>query len=97
MILDQQIDAIVRAGVFSSREKAMDAAVQTLFAVKPQLRTEAAIELFRSGEVSLARAAEIAGLDTEGFRELLSDRAIPETIEADSSEEMDRRIAIFLK
>jgi predicted HTH domain antitoxin len=71
-------------------------AVETLFAVRPQLRTEAAVEMFRSGEVSLLRAAEIAGLAFESFRRLLQDRGIPWEIEGESPAQMDQAIADFL-
>jgi predicted HTH domain antitoxin len=95
MIIEKQLEAVVRAGLFRDRQHAMQEAMQTLFAVRPQLRTEAAIELFRSGEVSLLRAAELAGLDFESFRLLLRDRAIPLEIEAENSAEMDRAIDQF--
>jgi predicted HTH domain antitoxin len=95
MIVDQQLEAVVRAGVFRDREHAIREAMHTLFTVRPQLRTEAAVELFRSGEVSLLRAAEMAGLDFESFRLLLRDRGLPWEVEADSSGEMDQAINEF--
>ncbi len=97
MIVEKQLEAVVRAGLFRDRQHAIQEAMQTLFAVRPQLRTEAAIELFRSGEVSLLRAAELAGLDFESFRLLLRDRAIPWEIEAENTAEMDRAIGQFFE
>ena len=97
MIIDQQFEAVVRAGLFRDRQHALQEAMQTLFTVRPQLRTEAALELFRSGEISLLRAAEMAGLDFESFRLLLRDRGIPWEIEADGSAEMDRVIHDFFE
>ena len=96
MIVDQELDAVIRAGVFRDREHAIDEAIETLFVVRPQLRTEAAVELFRSGEVSLLRAAEVAGLDAELFRRLLRDRGIAWEIAAETSDEMDQAITDFL-
>ena len=49
-----------------------------------------------SCKVSLLRAAEIAGLDSESFRRLLRDRGIAWEIEAETSTEMDKAIAGFL-
>ncbi len=95
MIVDQQLEAIVRAGLFRDRQHAIQEAMQTLFTVRPQLRTEAAVELFRSGEISLLRAAELAGLDFESFRLLLRDRAIPWEVETQSSAELDRALHDF--
>jgi predicted HTH domain antitoxin len=95
MIVDQQLEAVLRAGVFRDREHAIREALHTLFTVRPQLRTEAAIELFRSGEISLLRAAEMAGLDFESFRLLLRDRAILWEVETPTSAEMDRAAGDF--
>jgi predicted HTH domain antitoxin len=95
MLVDQQLEAVVRAGLFRDRQHALQEAMQTLFTVRPQLRTEAAVELFRSGEISLLRAAEMAGLDFESFRLLLRDRAIPWEVEAERSAELDRAIQDF--
>ncbi len=95
MIIEQQLDAVVRAGLFRDREHALEEAMRTLFTVRPQLKTEAAIELFRSGDISLLRTAEIAGLDFESFRSILRNRAIPWEVEADSPKDMDQAIAVF--
>ena len=96
VIVERELDAVIRAGLFRDRQHAFQEAMETLFTVRPHLRTEAAVEMFRSGEVSLLRAAEIAGLDFESFRRLLQDRGIPWEIEAESPAEMDQAIADFL-
>jgi len=95
VIVDQQVDAVVRAGVFPDRGHAVAEAMQTLFAVRPQLRTAAAVELFREGEISLLRAAEMAELDFESFRILLAERAIPWEVEAEPSDQIDHAIEAF--
>src|SRR5712691_482466 len=96
MIVDQQLEAVLRAGLFRDRQHAIQEALQTLFAVRPHLRTEAAVELFRSGEISLLRAAEMVGLDFESFRLLLRDRGIAWEVEAQPSAEADRAIDDWL-
>jgi predicted HTH domain antitoxin len=95
MLVDQQLEAVVRAGLFRDRQHAIQEAMNTLFAVRPQLRTEAAIELFRSGEISLLRAAEMAGLDFESLRLLLRDRGLPWEVEAEDATDLDRAIQGF--
>lgn len=92
-VLEKEMDAVVRAGVFRSREEAVGEAVNLLFAVRPSVRLEAAIELFREGEVSLSRAAEMAGTDFITFRGLLADRGVPMVVECDSPEALDADIA----
>lgn len=97
MIVDQELDAVIRAGVFRDREHAIHEALETLFVVRPQLRLEAALEMFRCGEISQLRATEIAGLDSESFRRLLRDRGIVWEIEAEDAAQMDGAIAEFFK
>lgn len=96
MLVEREMDAVIRVGLFRDREHILHEAMTALFATRPILRTEAAVELFRSGDVSLLRAAEMAGLDFESFRRLLQDRGIAWEIEAGSPDEMDRNFRDFL-
>ena len=93
--IDQQLDAVVRAGLFRDRRHALCEATRSLFSIRPHLKTEAAIELFRSGDISLLRGAEIAGLDFETFRSLLRERAIPWEVETTPPGDMDQAITSF--
>jgi predicted HTH domain antitoxin len=46
------------------------------------LETRMAIAQYKQGNVSLARASEIAGVDQEGFKELLREAGIDRYIES---------------
>ena len=94
-VLEQELDAVVRAGLFSSREEALATAVGLLFDARPGMRLEAAIEMFKSDEISLTRGAEIAGLDFITFQQILSERGVPIIIECDTPENMDADAARF--
>jgi len=93
-LLKRELAAAVRAGLFSTEEDALQEALGTFFAAKPNYRLEAAIEMFRSGEVSLSRAAEIAGINRFRFQDLLTQRGITLVIDADETDarEQSRRI-----
>jgi predicted HTH domain antitoxin len=95
MNIEEQFEAVVRAGLFKDRQDAVREAMSTLLAVRPQLRLEAAIELVRSGESSLLRGAEMAGLDFETFRRLLRDRGISWVSEAEDHRQMDQALDAF--
>jgi len=95
--MNQQLDAVVRPGLFADREQVMNRAIQTLFAVQPSLRADAAVELFRRDEISFLRAAEMAGLDFESFRMLLQTRGVDWTVEAESAEAMDEAGEVFFQ
>jgi len=91
-LLARELQAVVRAGLFGSEAEALHEAVSTLFAVKPALRQEAAIELYRCGEVSLSRAAEIAGLTRWRFQDVLAQRGIKIETNADSRDELEKQV-----
>lgn len=92
---DREIAALVRIGLYQSREEVISDAVRNLLLNNRSLRLELALDLFKSDEVSLGRAAEIAGLDRWQFEEVLSERGIPIVIEADPAEAMDKDLALF--
>ncbi len=90
--VDEELSAIVRAGCFSSKEEALREAVQMLLAIKPQLRVEGAIRRYLDEEITLARAAELAGLTRWRFQELLAQRGIRIEIEARPPKELDESV-----
>jgi predicted HTH domain antitoxin len=87
-LVQHGLAAAVRAGLFHDEEEARCEAVSTWFAVKPHLRLEVAIELFKGGEVTLNRAAELAGLNRWQFQDLLAQRGVKIEVEADTAEEL---------
>ncbi len=91
-VQELQLQALLNAGIFHSRGEAIEEAVRMLFTTRPQLKIEAAIQLFREGEVTLGRAAEIAGLTRWEFDALLADRGITRIVECDSAEEMESQV-----
>jgi len=94
---DQEIAALMRLGLYQSREEVISDAVRNLLLNNRSLRLELALDLFKNDEVSLGRAAEIAGLDRWQFEEVLSERGISIVIEADSAEAMDEELAFFFR
>ncbi len=62
-------------------------------AIKKNPRLAKAIELYKQGEVSLGKAAEIANMGIIEFKEKLKGFGITRTIVAESARKMDRKIA----
>lgn len=94
-LAEPEIDALLRTGLYQSREEIISDALHNLLLNNKALRLELAVELFRADEVSLGRAAEIAGTDRWEFQEILHERRIPIIVEAESADAMDRDIARF--
>src|SRR5436853_7915440 len=85
-LLDRELLATVRSGMFRSKAEAVQEALGTFFAAKPQYRLEAALEMYRSGEVTLGRAAEIGGMNSFRFREVWRQRGGRQEIEVDAAD-----------
>ena len=92
MIQELELNALVKAGVFRNRTEAVKEALRLLFASRPQLNVEAAIQLYREGQVTLGRAAEIAGITRWEFETLLMDRSIARSVTSDPTEELERQV-----
>ena len=93
--VDQEVEALVRTGLYKSRDEVISDAIRNLLLNNKPLRVELAIDLFRSDEVSLGRAAELAGMDRWQFQDILHERQIPIIVDVDPAEIMDEDIAYF--
>ncbi|PSQ47254.1 hypothetical protein BRD19_09910 [Halobacteriales archaeon SW_7_65_23] len=91
--VEESIDILRRKGRFSSREEFLDEAVRSFLRENPELRIELAVEQFRSESVSLNRAAEIAGVSAEEFKNILSDRGTERDAGFLSDEEREDRLS----
>lgn len=75
------VDTLAGTEHFASKSDVVRTALRVLTEVKPEYRTDVAVELYRKGEVSLGKAAEIAGVDRESFKEILSERGLKVELE----------------
>ena len=94
--LERKVKALVSGGYYSSKLDVIKDAVKNLFRENSELNINAAIELYRKGEVSLSKAAEIAGVTTIEFKEILAKRGITREIEARPAAEMDKKLKKYL-
>ena len=93
MIQEREMNALVKAGIFHSRTEVVREALRLLFATRPQLNIEAAVQLYREGEITPGRAAEMAGITRWEFETLLMDRGITRFVTSESTEELERQVA----
>ncbi len=96
-LVRESIDILSKSRYYGSKDKLLDEAVRTLLEVKPGLKTEIAVELYKKGTISLTRGSEIAGVSTEGFKEILASRGISRVIRAPSREKIRKEIKLILK
>lgn len=75
--LADDLDTLASVGGYDDSEAVVEDAIRSLLRRRPELRRSLAVEKYRSGEVSLNRAAEIAGSSVEEFKDELAERGIP--------------------
>ena len=80
-LLEDELKAVVQAGGYRSKEDAVRHALEVLLTANDGLRVSTAVELYRQGKVTLARAAEIAQLELESFKEKLAEENVAITID----------------
>ena len=96
-IIEKEIRALIKSGYYGSVDEAVKDAFRTLLNAKPDLRTVAAVELYKEGEVSLGKAAEIAGVTTIEFKDILADRGIRREVGSRSKEELEGGVELIKK
>jgi predicted HTH domain antitoxin len=74
--LEKVMEALLQAKVFPDRLTLQHEAFRALLLLRPELRIEGAIALYRQGEISFARAAELSGLAQEELKYILAARGI---------------------
>ncbi len=89
----KEIDALVKAGYYSSKSDVVKDALRTFLDTKKNLRLAAAVELYKREEISLGKAAEIADVGIIEFKERLAELGITRVIRAESARKMDRELA----
>jgi predicted HTH domain antitoxin len=94
--IERKVKALVDAGYYSNKSEVIKNAVISLFRENTELNVTVAIELYKKGEVSLSKAAEIAGMTTIEFKEILGKRGFTREIEARPAEEMDEKLRKYL-
>lgn len=80
--MSNEIAALVKAGIYSSKSDVAKDAIRLLLNSKPVLKLSAAIELYNEGKVSIGRAAEIAEMSTVDFKEELAARGIKRIVKS---------------
>lgn len=86
------IEHIRELGGYEDRQEVLDDAVRSLLRHNPELRTELAIAKYRDGTISRNRAAELAGVTSAGFSDLLQERGIETSPSELSDEERAKRL-----
>lgn len=94
--LEKEVTALIDAGLYADTDALMIDALEKLVNTKKESLVDAAILLYREGEVTLARAAELAGIHRFEFEAALEAKGISKLVEVDSAEALQEG-ASFIK
>jgi predicted HTH domain antitoxin len=95
--LTQRVNVLVEQGIFEDEERLKNMAYRSLLTLRPELKVEIALSLYKSEQVSLGRAAEIAGLSREELKEIMASRGIERKISSLPQGEVDAGVKRLLK
>jgi len=96
-MIKEGIDSLIRAGYYESRDKLLDDAFRTMLEVRPILKTEMVVELYKTEKISLSRAAEIAGMPTESFKNILEQRGVKRIVKPPSGDKIKKEVELILR
>ncbi len=95
--IEMEMNALVRDGHYANLNEAIKDAFRTLLNVRPELRTSAVIELYKEGEISIGKAAEMVGVSTIEFKDILTGRGFTRNVSSRSKKELDEGVEVINK
>jgi predicted HTH domain antitoxin len=69
-------EKLVKAGLYPNEQTAITEAMRVLWQERPQIRLDWAIHQYQTDEISLAKAADLAGVSFDRMKEVLLMRGI---------------------
>lgn len=87
---EEAINSLIRTKSYASKDDVISDALRALLVLKPSLKTEIAVDLYKTGKVSLWKAADIAGMSLEEFKEFLASRSIKIEVGGSTEESLER-------
>jgi predicted HTH domain antitoxin len=87
-LVKKELKVISNTGLYRDEEEFIKEAINTLLAARKDLRVSIACELYKTDEISLGKACEIASINIEEMKDVLYKRGIRRNVNV-SSEEME--------
>ncbi|OQX22536.1 MAG: hypothetical protein BWK75_00505 [Candidatus Altiarchaeales archaeon A3] len=91
-MLLKEIEAFAKLGGYKDKNEFIKETIKTFFSARKDLRVKVAIDLYRRGEVSLGRCAEIVGVSYDEAINLLTKKGIKIKRGTESVEELNEGV-----
>ena len=72
-----EVEDLVRAGLYPDQEAAVQEALRLLWQERPSVRIALAVYRYQREEMSVARAAALAGVCFDRMKEILAEQGVP--------------------
>jgi len=82
-----EMEAMVRAGLFPDEDALVQEAVRIMWQERPSVRMAVAAHRYQTEELSVARAATLAGVSFDQMKEFLAEQGIPLRLGPETLEE----------
>jgi len=82
-----QLQDLVNAGVYPDADTAVQEALSVLWRQRPQVRIDVAVHHYRTEEISIAKAAALAGVTFDRMKEILIEQGVPLRLGPETLEE----------
>lgn len=93
-LLKMEIEASSETGYYDNKSEFLRDATRTLLAARKDVRIAIACELYKKERISLGRAVEIAGVNYEEMKKILTERDIKIKSGSETVKEMKKRAKI---
>lgn len=97
LLLKKEMDALIQAKFFRNMEELKIEAFRSLLEMRPELKIESAIALYKEVDISFAKAAEICGLSQEELKEIMAKKGIYREVRDYLKEVVDKAEDLLLK
>ena len=75
-IIEKQIDALIKEGYYTNRAEFVEDTIWAFFELRKEMKIAAVVELYKKEEISISKAAELAGLNIEEMKTVLTDKGV---------------------
>ena len=94
-VISKGADALVRGKFYSTKDELFDDALKTFFEFKKDMRIAAAVEIYKTDEMSLSKASELAGVSTEEMKDHLTNAGVE--IRRGFSKDKGKELAMLIR
>lgn len=87
--------ALVQAGLYPNEQTVIEEALRILWQERPRLRLDWAVYQYKTQDISLAKAAAIAGVSFDQMKETVRQRGIPLRLGPETVEEARQELTVI--